>query len=56
MLSLGMGVDSAALLARWLLDPSSRDFDLDDLVVVTAMTGDEYTATRLLMDIGKPCC
>jgi hypothetical protein len=36
----GMGVDSAALLTRWLLDPACRNFDLADLVVVTAMTGD----------------
>ncbi|WP_247673358.1 hypothetical protein [Micromonospora sp. C51] len=49
MLSMGMGVDSSALLARWLLDPSARDFDLDDLVVVTAMTGDEYARTGELM-------
>ncbi|MGK5677622.1 hypothetical protein [Actinoplanes sp. URMC 104] len=49
MLSMGMGVDSSALLTRWLLDPASRDFDLDDLVVVTAMTGDEYAATGQLM-------
>ncbi|SDT74186.1 hypothetical protein SAMN04489716_6903 [Actinoplanes derwentensis] len=49
-MSMGMGVDSAALLLRWLLDPRSRDFDLSDLTVLTAMTGDEYTATRMLME------
>lgn len=27
---------------RWLTDPSSRDFDLSDLVVVTATTRDEF--------------
>ncbi len=48
-LNMGMGVDSAALLTRWLLDPVSRDFDLTDLTVVTAMTGDEYAATERVM-------
>lgn len=49
MLSLGMGVDSAALLTRWLRDPQSRDFDLDSLIAVTAMTGDEYDRTKIMM-------
>ena len=33
VMSYGMGVDSTAILLRWLADPSSRDFDLQDLVV-----------------------
>jgi len=45
VLSYGMGVDSTAILLRWLADPSSRDFDLSDLVVITAMVGDEFTET-----------
>ena len=45
ILSYGMGVDSSALLVRWLLEPKSRDFELDDLVVVTAQTGDEFLET-----------
>lgn len=45
VLSYGMGVDSTAILLRWLTDPSSRDFDLADLVVVTAHTGDEFAST-----------
>ncbi|MCG7594932.1 hypothetical protein [Mycobacterium sp. PSTR-4-N] len=36
----GLGADSTAILLRWLLDPASRDFDLDQLVVVVAHTGD----------------
>ena len=28
VMSYGMGVDSTAILLRWLTDPSSRDFDL----------------------------
>lgn len=50
VLSLGMGIDSVALLVRWLLNPSSRDFDLRDLVVITAMTGEEHDRTRELME------
>ncbi|OPX08351.1 hypothetical protein [Mycobacterium sp. AT1] len=45
VLSYGLGADSTAILIRWLLDASSRDFDLDDLVVVTAHTGDEFAST-----------
>lgn len=49
VLSCGMGVDSAAILARWLHEPDSRNFDLADLIVLTAMTGNEYAATAELM-------
>lgn len=45
VVSFGMGLDSSALLARWLTEPSSRDFDVSDLAVVTAMTGHESAAT-----------
>lgn len=45
VLSYGLGLDSTAILLRWLTDPASRDFDLSDLVVVTAMTGDEFAST-----------
>jgi hypothetical protein len=38
----GLGVESAAILTRWLTDPTSRDFELNDLVVVTAMLGREF--------------
>lgn len=50
VLSLGMGVDSVAILTRWIHEPACRDFDLADLVVLTAMTGDEFDATRALME------
>jgi hypothetical protein len=36
-------------LARWLTDATSRDFDLADLIVITAMVGSEYRATERLM-------
>ncbi len=45
VLSYGMGVDSTAILLRWLTEPTSRDFDLSELLVITAMTGDEFSST-----------
>lgn len=49
VLSYGLGVDSTALLLRWLEEPSCRDFDLRDLLVVTSMTGDEWPRTGVLV-------
>ncbi|WP_104435598.1 hypothetical protein [Kineococcus xinjiangensis] len=45
ILSWGLGVDSTAILLRWIQEPASRDFALEDLVVVVAMTGDEWAST-----------
>lgn len=45
VLSLGLGVDSTAVLLRWLLEPETRDFDLARLVAVTAHTGHEWPDT-----------
>jgi hypothetical protein len=45
VLSAGMGVDSTAVLVRWLTDPSSRDFPLSALTVLIAQVGDEYPDT-----------
>lgn len=45
----GMGKDSTAILLRWLEDPSSRDFELSDLTVITSMTGDEFAETARLV-------
>ncbi len=50
VLSYGLGVDSTALLLRWLIEPSSRDFDLSRLLVVTSMTGDEWPRTGELVE------
>lgn len=50
VLSYGMGVDSTAILLRWLTDPTSRDFDLADLVVVTSQTGDEFEQSGALVE------
>jgi hypothetical protein len=46
-LSWGMGVESNAAITRWLTDPTSRDFSLRDLTVITAQTGDEHRDTKL---------
>src|SRR3954447_22508634 len=50
ILNLGMGVDSSVIAHRWLTDPTSRDFNLADLVVVTAMTGNEFPDTRRVVE------
>lgn len=50
VLSYGMGRESTAILLRWLEDPSSRDFALEDLLVVTAQTGDEFPDTAALVE------
>lgn len=50
VLGFGLGCDSSSILARWLSDPTSRDFALDELAVVTGMTGQEWPATRSLVE------
>ncbi len=46
ILSYGMGVESSAILIRWLQDPTVRPCPLEDLILITAQTGDEYEDTR----------
>lgn len=50
VLGYGLGCDSTAILTRWLTDSSSRDFPLSDLAVITGMTGQEWPATRRLVE------
>jgi hypothetical protein len=50
VLSYGMGVDSTAILVEWLTNPSSRDFDLEDLIVLTSQVGDEFESTKRLIE------
>jgi hypothetical protein len=50
VLSFGMGVDSSVILHRWLTDPTSRDFDLADLIVLIAQVGDEFAQTARLVE------
>ena len=50
ILSWGMGVDSSAELFRFINEPECRTFDLSNLTVVTAMTGDEWPETVALCE------
>lgn len=50
VLSFGMGVESAAILFRWILEIASRNFDLSELIVITSQTGDEYLNTKTLVE------
>ncbi len=43
--SYGMGVESTAFLLRLLEEPSCRDFDIGELIVISAQTGDEWEDT-----------
>ena len=45
ILSYGMGVESSAILARWVREPATRPCRLDDLIVITSQVGDEYEDT-----------
>ena len=49
VLSYGMGADSTALLLQWIHEPRTRPCDLGELLVITAMTGDEWPATGRLV-------
>lgn len=50
LLSYGMGLESTTPLVRWLLEPASRDFDLADLTVISAQTGEEYPTTQTYVE------
>lgn len=43
--SYGLGVDSTAIVLRWLEEPASRDFPLNELVLCTSMAGNEFFET-----------
>ena len=45
ILSYGMGVESSAILLRWIMSPATRPCPLEDLIVITSQVGDEYTDT-----------
>jgi hypothetical protein len=36
---------TTAAIVRWLLEPDSRDFDHQQLILITAMTGNEFDDT-----------
>ncbi len=45
-----MGYESVAILLRWLFEPPSRDFSLEQLIVLVAQIGDEYSSTGKLIE------
>ena len=51
LLNWGMGVESTAIVVRWILEPNTRPFqNLQDLIVLTAQTGNEIAETKLLCE------
>ena len=51
VLNYGMGVDSTAILLRWLnMTDQERGFPLKHLIVLTAQTGDEFESTKDLVE------
>ena len=50
ILSHGLGLHSSMALKRWIADPSSRDFDLADLIVITSQLGRESDETKRQME------
>jgi|SRR5215471_11567572 hypothetical protein len=48
ILSYGMGIESSSLLVYWCENRSRLYFDLtEDLIAITAMTGDEHIDTKI---------
>lgn len=45
ILSYGMGVESTAILVRYIFEAAVRPCSLDELVVITSQVGDEYQDT-----------
>jgi hypothetical protein len=45
LLSFGLGVESTAILARWVNEPATCPCPLDQLIAITSQTGDEYRDT-----------
>lgn len=50
VLNFGMGVESTAILLRWILEPETRPFPLENLIVLSAQTGDEFPSTKFLVE------
>lgn len=51
LLNWGMGVESTAILVRWILEPDTRPFSsFENLIVLTAQTGDEVFETKSLCE------
>lgn len=50
ILSLGMGIDSSAILTRFIKDPTSRTFPLSDLIILTLQLGSEWNHVLNLVE------
>ncbi|WP_017302623.1 hypothetical protein [Nodosilinea nodulosa] len=58
LFNFGAGVESSALLCKWIFDPSSRPIDpntgrpieLHQIIVLFAITGLEYQSTKFLVE------
>jgi len=50
ILSYGMGVESTAILLRWIFEPETLPCPLEDLIVITSQVGDEYADTKRDVD------
>lgn len=57
ILSMGCGIDSLSLLIEYIENPESRDFPLENLIVVHAVVGGESIETqRLMEEVFFPLC
>ncbi|RRR66137.1 MAG: hypothetical protein EI684_21210 [Candidatus Viridilinea halotolerans] len=45
-----LGWDSTAILLRWLLHPETRDFHLNQMIVIIAQVGEEFAGTKRLVE------
>jgi hypothetical protein len=43
-----MGVESSAILVRWIMSPEARPCPLDELIVIAAQVGDEVLVVSYL--------
>ena len=48
------GSRSTGILVRWILEPATRDFELSELIVVTAQTGQEFPDTEQYVNAISP--
>lgn len=50
LLSYGLGIHSTAAAVEIIENPGARDFELDQLILLTAMTGDEWQSSKVLVE------
>ncbi|WP_018703591.1 hypothetical protein [Anaeromusa acidaminophila] len=50
ILSYGMGVESTAILLRWMLEPETCPCDLEKLIVITSQVGEEWPDTGKMVE------